>query len=198
MAINPENISTLRVGQLPPNPFGLTDKIPHEIGTILNQGTVQQLADAIGAYLGMMSGIAFLPISVTDGQTLPTTTSPEWFLAGVGTYNQVGFPNVVCTEELNAIISDGTSWSLGVAIPISFTGIAGVSQIKTVRFSGAGQDYTLPSGATAIKGWINDGAQHLEQVGFESDLNTFSQNGYLVTFKKTITTGNRIYIDYYF
>lgn len=198
MSINPENINTLRVGQLPPNPFGLTDRIPHEIGTILNQGTVQQLADAIGTYLGAMSGIAFLPISVTDGQTLPATTSPEWLLAGTGTYHQVGFSDVVCTEELNAIISDGTSWSLGVAIPISFTGIAGVSQMKTARFLGAGQNYTLPSGATAIKGWINDGVQHLEQVGFESDLNTFTQTGYLVTFKKTITTGARVVIDYYF
>lgn len=198
MAINPENINTLRVGQLPPNPFGLTDKIPHEIGTILNQGTVQQLADAIGAYLGAMSGIAFLPISVTDGQTLPITTSPEWFLTGVGTYNQVGFPNVVCTEELNAIISDGTSWSLGVAIPISFTAVAGVSQIKTARFSGSGQDYTLPSGAIAIKGWINDGVQHLEQAGFEADLNTFTQLDTTVTFKKSIAIGARIVVDYYF
>ena len=198
MAINPDNINTLRVGQLPPNPFGLTDKIPHEIGTDLNQGTVQQLADAIGAYLGAMSGIAFLPISVTDGQTLPTTRSPEWFLTGVGTYNQVGFPNVVCTEELNAIISDGTSWSLGVAIPISFTVVAGVSQIKTARFYGYGQDYTLPSGAIAIKGWINDGAQHLEQAGFESDLNTFTQLDTIVTFKKSIAIGARVVIDYYF
>lgn len=198
MAINPDNINTLRVGQLPPNLFGLTDKIPHEIGTDLNQGTVQQLADAIGAYLGAMSGIAFLPISVTDGQTLPATRSPEWFLTGVGTYNQVGFPNVVCTEELNAIISDGTRWSLGVAIPISFTVAAGVSQIKTARFYGSGQDYTLPSGAIAFKGWINDGVQHLEQVGFESDFNTFTQSGTVFTFKKTVPTGARVVIDYYF
>lgn len=69
--------------------------------------------------------------------------------------------------------------------------------ILTARFSGDGQDYDLPANAVAVKGWINDGVQHLEQLTFESDLNTFTQAGTTVTFKKAITTGQRITIDYY-
>ena len=69
--------------------------------------------------------------------------------------------------------------------------------ILTARFSGDGQTYDLPENAVAVKGYINDGVQHLEQTGFESDLNTFTQSGVTVTFKKSITTGQRITIDYY-
>lgn len=72
------------------------------------------------------------------------------------------------------------------------------TQVDSIRFAGAGQTYNLPIGATAIKGWINDGVQHLEQVGFETDLNTITQAGIAVTFKKIITTNQRIIIDYYF
>ena len=68
----------------------------------------------------------------------------------------------------------------------------------SLRFSGAGQNYTLPLGCVAFKGWINDGAQHLEQAGFEADLNTFTQLDTTVTFKKSIAIGARIVIDYYF
>lgn len=70
--------------------------------------------------------------------------------------------------------------------------------VFNVRFSGSGQNYTLPLGGVAFKGWINDGVQHLEQAGFEADLNTFTQLGTIVTFKKSIATGARIVIDYYF
>lgn len=69
--------------------------------------------------------------------------------------------------------------------------------LSSNRYAGNGQTYELPVDAIATKGWINDAVQHLEQVGFESDLNTFTQSGKFVTFKKTITTGQRIYIDYY-
>lgn len=70
--------------------------------------------------------------------------------------------------------------------------------ISSFRFVGAGQTYTLPAGCTALKAWVNDAVQHLEETGYESDLNTFTQLGAVVTFKKTITAGQRIYIDYYF
>jgi len=69
--------------------------------------------------------------------------------------------------------------------------------ISSLRFIGAGQTYVLAVGGIAFKGWINDGVQHLQQAGFESDLNTFIQIGNDVTFKKTITAGQRIIIDFY-
>jgi len=223
--IDPLLISTIRVGQLVEAPFNLTDNLPHEVGTDLRRGTVNDLAIFIGGIIETTGGIAFLPISVVDGQTLPNTTANEWFLAGKGTYHQTGgYPDVVCTEELNAIIGNGVNWTLGVEIPIvvdppeamiSQTITSGVfnyspsedavynalqnylTGLNSLRFAGLGQNYTIPTGATALKGWINDGIQHKEQTGFESDLNTFTQTGEIVTFKKAITTNQRIIIDYY-
>lgn len=75
--------------------------------------------------------------------------------------------------------------------------IPGNISLQSIRFAGSGQNYTLPETAIAFKAWINDGVQHKEQAGFESDLNTFTQLGDVVTFKKTITAGQRIIIDYY-
>jgi len=72
-----------------------------------------------------------------------------------------------------------------------------LQSISSLRFVGAGQTYALTVGGIAFKGWINDGVQHLEKAGFESDLNTFIQIGNDVTFKKTITAGQRIIIDFY-
>ena len=224
--IDPLLISTIRVGQLVETPFNLTDNIPHEVGADLRRGSIQDLATFIAGVIDTTGSLAFLPISVVDGQILPNTTTNEWFLAGKGTFHQTGgYPDIVCTEELNAIVGNGTNWILGVAIPIivdppaamiSQTVTEGVvnyspsedavfqalqghlTGMQSIRLAGAGQNYTIPTGATAIKGWINDGVQHLEKTGFESDLNTFTQSGAIVTFKKIITTNQRIIIDYYF
>lgn len=224
--IDPLLISTIRTGQLVEAVFSGTDNIPHEVGTDLRRGTINDLATYIGGIIETTGGIAFLPIAVVDGQTLPNTTTNEWFLAGKGTYLQTGgYPDIVCTEGLNVIIGNGINWALGVEIPIivdppaamisqtitegvlnyspSEDAVYGALQLLTqglqsIRYAGLGQDYTIPVGATALKGWINDGIQHLEQIGFESDLNTFTQTGTTITFKKIIATNNRIVIDYYF
>jgi len=45
MAINPDDITTIRVGQLTHALPTLTDKIPHEIGTDLFHCTIQELVD---------------------------------------------------------------------------------------------------------------------------------------------------------
>jgi len=117
--IDPLLINTLRVGQLVDAVFSGTDNIPHEVGTDLRRGTINDLATFISGIIQAGDGLAFLPISVTDGQTLQNTTTNEWFLAGVGTYSQNGgYPDIVCTEKLNVIIGNGDYWSLGVAIPI--------------------------------------------------------------------------------
>jgi len=138
--IDPLEITTVRVGQLPNEPFGLTDKIPHEIGSDLKQGTVQGLADTIGAYLGTTDSLAFNPTTVTDGQTLPATTSNEWMLVGKGTfYNVNGGATIVTTEELNALTSNSLYWSLSVEIPIDVE-LAGI--VQTIR---SGFTTTTPS-----------------------------------------------------
>jgi hypothetical protein len=52
--IDPNLITTIRVGELPLVPFLLTDKIPHEVGTDLKSGTIQQLLDFLRPLVGKM------------------------------------------------------------------------------------------------------------------------------------------------
>lgn len=126
--INPDNTTTVRVGELPPEVFSLTDNIPHEVGTELKRGTVQQFADFIASVIETGSGLAFNPTTVPNGGTLPATTSNEWILVGKGTFHNVGGgSDIVTTEELNALTSNGTTWSLGVEIPINVE-FAGITQ----------------------------------------------------------------------
>jgi hypothetical protein len=143
--IDPLLVTTERVGQLPPAAFGLSDKIPHEIGEDLKQGTVQQLADVIGEYLGGVGGLAFNPNTIQDGETLPVTTSPEFMLLGVGTFHNVGGnPDIITTDELNVVTSNGSFWSLAVEIPINVE-LAGITQ--KIR---SGYTQTTPSENTVF------------------------------------------------
>lgn len=126
--IDPNAVNTVRVGELPHADFILTDNVPHEIGTELYRGTVQQLADLIGSYLGTSDSLAFNPTTVSDGGTLPATTSNEWMLVGKGTFHNVGGgSDIITTEELNAVTSNGSYWSLAVQIPINVE-LAGIVQ----------------------------------------------------------------------
>lgn len=118
--ITPGDITTVSVGQLPSSPFNLSDELPHEVGTDLNRGTVQNLADVIGAYLGTSSGVGFRAVQVNDGEMLPATTQQEFILVGKGTFFNVGGgPEITTTEELNALVSNGTYWFIGVEIDVS-------------------------------------------------------------------------------
>jgi len=140
MSIDPNLINTARVGELPIGSVSLTNKIAHEISNELKQATVQELADVIGAYLGTTSGLAFNPITVSDGQTLPNTTSNEWVLVGKGTFPNVGGgATITTTEELNALVSNGSTWSVGVEIPVNVE-LAGI--VQTIR---EGYTQTTPS-----------------------------------------------------
>ena len=126
--INPDLVNTIRVGELPSEPFNLTDNIPHEIGTDLKRGTVQQLADFIATVIDVSGGVGFRSVSVVDGQTLPETTTQEFILVGKGTYFNVGGGDtIVLTEELNALVSNGSFWFVGVEIPIDVE-LAGITQ----------------------------------------------------------------------
>ena len=115
--------TSLRLGQLPSEAISLTDD--------LKRGTVQELALFIANYASLIGGVGFKAVTVTDGQTLPATTISEFILVGKGTfYNVGGGATIVTTEELNALISNGSFWSIGVEIPINveFAGI-----VQTIR-----------------------------------------------------------------
>ena len=51
--INPNDITTIRVGELPPNIPTLESKIPHELGTDLKYFTIQQLITFLQPYVGV-------------------------------------------------------------------------------------------------------------------------------------------------
>lgn len=121
MAINPDNITTIRVDQLPEDVLSLVNEFAHTNGTELKKATIQSLVDLVAAAVGAGSGVGFLPISVTDGQQLPDVPAePSFFLAGIGTFLNInGYPDLICTEELNAIMSLTDHWEIAVEIPIA-------------------------------------------------------------------------------
>lgn len=121
MSINPDNITTIRVDQLAEATLNLTNEFPHSSDATLRKATIQSLVDLVATAVGSGSGVGFLPISVTDGQQLPDIpTDPSFFLCGPGTYLNInGYPNIVCTDELNAVMSLTDHWQLSVGIPIT-------------------------------------------------------------------------------
>jgi len=121
MAINPELITTIRVDQLPDGTLNLTNKIPHTSGTVLEKASVQELVDLVATAIGVSGGVGYIAISVTDGQQLPDVPElPSFFLCGAGTFLNInGYPNIICTENLNAIMSLTDHWELAVEIPIN-------------------------------------------------------------------------------
>ena len=121
MAINPELITTIRVDQLPDGTLNLTNKIPHSNGTVLEKASIQDLVDLVATAVGVSGGVGYLALSVTDGQQLPDVPElPSFFLCGAGTFLNInGYPNIICTENLNAIMSLTDHWELAVEIPIN-------------------------------------------------------------------------------
>jgi hypothetical protein len=140
MAINPDNITTIRVDQLAPATLDLTKLIPiAEVNGELKQSTIQDLADLIATTISASGGVGFLPLVVTNGQQLPDVpTDASFFLCGAGTYLNVnGYPDVICTEALNAVVSLTDHWQLAVEIPI-------VAEVGVQTVTGSAVDNTDP------------------------------------------------------
>ena len=126
MAINPETTTTVKVSELASAGFNTTDLVPHEVGGYLKKGTLQDLATFIGGIISTEGSVAFKAVHITDGQTLPATTSEEFILVGPGTYPNVGGGSpITTTEPLSALVSNGTYWYIGVEIPITASGTWG-------------------------------------------------------------------------
>jgi hypothetical protein len=152
MAINPELITTIRVDQLPDETLSLTNLIPHSVGTDLKSATIQELVDLVATAIGVSGGVGYVAISVTDGQQLPDVPElPSFFLCGAGTYLNInGYPDVICTDELNAIMSLTDHWQLAVGIPI-------VAEVGVQTVTGSAVDNTDP--LNPIINEIIDGVQ---------------------------------------
>jgi hypothetical protein len=139
MAINPELITTIRVDQLPDETLSLTNLFPHTVGTDLKSATIQELVDLVATAIGVSGGVGYIALSVTDGQQLPDVPElPSFFLCGAGTFLNVnGYPDVICTDELNAVMSLTDHWVLAVGIPI-------VAEVGVQSVTGSAVDNTDP------------------------------------------------------
>lgn len=192
MAINPSITTTVKVGELPSAPFSATDFIPHEVGGNLKKGTIADFTTYISNILGSSDAIGFRAVTVADGQQLPsvTTDKNEFILVGKGTYPNVnGGQTIICTKELNALITDGTTWSLGVEIaieaPDSSGGSGGLTELYFENIaSSPSNTHTLPSGVKAISIHV-DG-------GFRRQGSQWAQSGATLTFLGTTTIGKKI------
>jgi hypothetical protein len=126
MAIDPTTTTTVKVSELASAGYNTTDLIPHEVAGILKKGNLQDLATFIGSIIDVEGSVGFRAVNVTDGQTLPATTEEEFILVGPGTFPNVGGGSAITTTEpLNALVSNGTYWFIGVEIPIAASGAWG-------------------------------------------------------------------------
>lgn len=126
MAIDPTTTTTIKVGDLQSAAYSTTDLIPHEVGGYLKKGNLQDLATFIGEIIDVTGGVGFRAVEVNDGETLPATEDQEFILVGPGTFPNVGGgATITTTEPLNALVSNGTYWFIGVEIPITATGVWG-------------------------------------------------------------------------
>lgn len=126
MAIDPTTTTTIKVGDLQSAAYSTTDLIPHEVGGYLKKGNLLDLANFIGEIIDVTGGVGFRAVEVNDGETLPATEDQEFILVGPGTFPNVGGgATITTTEPLNALVSNGTYWFIGVEIPITASGVWG-------------------------------------------------------------------------
>ncbi|CAH56672.1 hypothetical protein PHG11b_45 [Flavobacterium phage 11b] len=104
MALDPALLSTLRVGELPPALFSLTDNLAHEVGTDLKKGTVQELINLIAP---LVSALQFQVIELDVPISYITANFDN---TGLGTNLCLGY--AICngnngTKNRNGLVSIG-------------------------------------------------------------------------------------------
>lgn len=158
--IDPQIVTTVKVGDLPSEPFLGSDLIPHEVNGNLKKGTITDFATFLATIIGSSDAVGFRPVKIVDGQTLPSVTpnKKEFILVGKGTFQNVGggLP-ITTTEELNALVTSGISWSIGVEIPIQVesdgTAIVPDTYKSDIIYTGA--TITVPSGVKIRNIYLN-------------------------------------------
>ena len=183
--IDPQIVTTVKVGDLPSEPFLGSDLVPHEVNGNLKKGTITDFATFLATIIGSSDAVGFRPVTIVDGQTLPSVTpnKNEFILVGKGTFQNVGggLP-ITTTAELNALVTSGVSWSIGVEIPIQVEsdGTA-IDTYKTdIIYSGA--TITVPSGVKIRNVYLN------QMPAYASD---WSQSGTTITVT-TALNGDKI------
>ena len=183
--IDPQIVTTVKVGDLPSEPFLGSDLVPHEVNGNLKNGTITDFATFLATIIGSSDAVGFRPVTIVDGQTLPSVTpnKNEFILVGKGTFQNVGggLP-ITTTAELNALVTSGVSWSIGVEIPIQVESDGtSIDTYKTdIIYTGA--TITVPSGVKIRNVYLN------QMPAYASD---WSQSGTTITVT-TALNGDKI------
>jgi hypothetical protein len=182
--------TSIKVGQLPSATIAGDNFIPHEVGGLLKKATITDLA----AFISANGAVGFRAVSVPNGGTLPSTTQQEFILVGPGTYNNVGGGSpVTVTEELNALVSNGTFWFIGVQIPIdpvsggtaNWGGITGTLSAQTDlqtalnNKQNSSADLSSIAGLTGTSGLLRKTAANTYSLDTNSYALNSSLSGYL-------------------
>ena len=173
--IDPQIVTTVKVGDLPSEPFLGSDLVPHEVNGNLKKGTITDFATFLATIIGSSDAVGFRAVTIVDGQTLPSVTpnKNEFILVGKGTFQNVGggLP-ITTTAELNALVTSGVSWSIGVEIPIRVESDGtSIDTYKTdIIYTGA--TITVPSGVKIRNVYLN------QMPAYASD---WSQSGTTIT-----------------
>ena len=183
--IDPQIVTTVKVGDLPSEPFLGSDLVPHEVNGNLKKGTITDFATFLATIIGSSDAVGFRPVTIVDGQTLPSVTpnKNEFILVGKGTFQNVGggLP-ITTTAELNALVTSGVSWSIGVEIPIQIESDG--TSIDTYKTDSmyTGATIKVPSGVKIRNVYLN------QVPAYASD---WSQSGTTITVT-TALNGDKI------
>jgi hypothetical protein len=184
--IDPNLVTTVKVGQLPSEPFLGSDLVPHEVNGNLKKGTITDFATFLATIIGSSDAVGFRPVTIVDGQTLPSVTpnKNEFILVGKGTFQNVGggLP-ITTTAELNALVTSGVSWSIGVEIPIQVESDGTAIDTYKTDIIYTGATITVPSGVKIRNVYLNQVpcyASEWSQSGTTITVTT-AQNGDKIT-----------------
>ena len=173
--IDPQIVTTVKVGDLPSEPFLGSDLVPHEVNGNLKNGTITDFATFLATIIGSSDAVGFRPVTIVDGQTLPSVTpnKNEFILVGKGTFQNVGggLP-ITTTAELNALVTSGVSWSIGVEIPIQVESDGTAIDTYKTDIIYTGATITVPSGVKIRNVYLN------QMPAYASD---WSQSGTTIT-----------------
>lgn len=121
--IDPNLITTIRVGELPPVDLSLASVIPHEVGTDLKQGTIQQLLDLLRPLVGK------LQYEITELDVTTQYIADNFDETGLGKNLCLGF--AICNGHNGTKNRDGRS-SIAYGSNFGFVGVLGGSKDAVV------------------------------------------------------------------
>ena len=165
--IDPNLVTTTRVGELPTSLFSLTDLIPHEVGEDLKSGTIQQLLDLLRPLVGKLQ-FEVVRMSVTAQYI-----ADNFDVTGLGTDLCLGF--AICNGNNGTENLDGRS-GIGYGSNYNFVGLTGGGANAVVVSHSHGNRYQTKnaSGSGSERVLDNSGVstliQNTDSVG-ESGIN---------------------------